>query len=224
MKTSRSILLGLALLAASGAARAEDRGFYVGVDIGQANVSSDQRALDASLVYAFNQLGLDIVNGSSDVGEDSLTYGLLVGYQILPYLAVEASYIDAGEFQYRARGTVTDGVTSGDGHFALDAAAKGPTVSVLGILPFANDWRVFGRVGMLFARTSYDYKVTIDDSVGTSGLSRSSENFLWGVGVGYTSGVWTSRIEYQQIQDMGDKDITGQVDSSRVTYSAIYRF
>lgn len=224
MKTSRSILIAAALLASPVAAQAGDRGFYVGFDVGQASVSSDQQALDASLVDAFDQLGLAILNGSSDVGEDSLTYGVIFGYQFLPYLAVEASYIDAGDFEYRARGTVTDGVTSGEGHFALDAGAKGPTVSALGILPFAQNWRVFGRVGVLFADTDYDFKVTIDDSGATSGLSRSSQNFLWGVGFGYAVGDWTSRLEYQQVQDVGDEKITGTADSSRVVYSAIYRF
>lgn len=219
-------LLGVttALLLTSVSSFAQDRGFYVGADVGQGSVDSDKRGLDNSLVAAFDQFGVTVLDGSSEVSEDGFTWGLILGYQIFPFLAVEASYMDFGKFEYKARGTLTDGVTTTDGAFRLNASGKGPTVSALGILPFANTWSVYGRVGVAFADVDYQAHLTVGNESASLSQSSSSESFLWGVGLGYTSSQWTTRIEYQQINDVGDDDIAGKADASRIVLGAIYHF
>lgn len=222
----RSVILSaaVALSALSNPAIASDRGFYLGFDIGQGSVDSDQRALDRSLVNAFAQLGVAVLSGSSEVSEDALTYGVILGYQFLPYLALEASYIDMGEFEYKARGTLSDGGGTAPGNFSISASGKAPTLSALGILPFADTWSVFGRLGVAFADVDYDVRLTVADQRASLSESDSSQNFLWGAGVGYTAGPWTSRVEYQQIQDLGSDSVTGKGDGSRIVFAAIYKF
>lgn len=223
MRTAISAVLFASLASVASPALA-DRGFYVGFDIGQANLDDDKRGLDNSLIAIADLYGYSVVNATSDVSDTSLTYGLILGYQFLPYLAVEASYMDAGEFEYRARGTLTDGFSSVNGQLGIDASAKGPTLSVLGILPFAGAWNVYGRLGVFFADVDYEISVAAGGLSASDSLSRSSENFLYGVGLGYTAAQWTTRLEYQVATDLGDDDVAGKADGSRFTIGAIYQF
>lgn len=223
MRTVISAAVLASLLGMTAPAVAEN-GFYVGFDLGQGTVDADQGALDSALIDAFESVGLDVLDGSSSVSEDGFSYGLILGYQFLPYLAVEASYVDVGRLEYRASGTVSDGNATGDGQFAVDAEARGPALSALGILPFADDWSVYGRIGVFFADVKYDARLTIDGASGSMSDSSSSESVFWGVGAGYTQAAWTLRLEYQQYMDVGDEDVIGEAEPSRITLGAIYSF
>ena len=223
MRTVISAAVLASLLGLSAPAVA-DNGFYVGFDLGQGSVDADQAALDSALIDSFEEVGLDILDGTSSVSEDGFTYGLILGYQFLPYLAVEASYVDVGRLEYRASGIVSDGNATGDGQYEFDAEARGPALSALGILPFADYWSVYGRVGVFFADVKYEERLTIDGASGRWSDSSSSENFFWGVGAGLTQAAWTLRLEYQQYMDLGDEDIAGEADASRITIGAIYSF
>lgn len=213
----------VALLGAS-ASVAQDTGFYVGADVGQSSIDSNQRGLDSTVVAAFESFGVTVLDGSSEVSEDAFTWGLIVGYRVLPYLAFEASYGDLGSFEYKARGTLSNGVSVTDGRVHIEANGQGPTLSALGILPIRDLWSVYARAGVAFMDVDYDISVTVDDQSASDSLSRSSENFLWGVGAGFTGGHWTTRVEYQQITDVGDNDVIGKADVSRIVLGVIYRF
>jgi len=219
-------ILALAVLAAltSTPAVAEDRGFYWGFDLGQYQHDLDQNALDSMLVDDLDSVGLTVLSGSSQTSEDGFTWGLTLGYQFFRYLAVEAAWVDLGSSEYKASVDATDGVDV----YALDtkitADSAGATLSALGILPFAESWQVYGRVGMYFASNDLDVTVSSGD-VGASGEdSDNTQEFYWGVGGGYTAGHWTTRLEYQQYMDVGDDSTTGEADISRITLGAIYRF
>lgn len=221
MRTAFSTAILAALLATPVAA--QDRGFYFGFDAGQGSVNSDKGALDQSLYDAFALAGLTNFDASSEVSEDSFTWALTLGYQVIDWFAIEASYMDIGRFEYRARGTATDGVQLYDGRVAVDANGSGPALSAIGMLPLGA-WRPYLRAGVLFADVDYEADITIGGVSGSDDISGSSENFLWGVGLGYTSDQWTTRLEYQQAQDVGDNDILGKADVSRIVLGAIYRF
>jgi opacity protein-like surface antigen len=217
-------ILALAVLAAltSTPAVAEDRGFYWGFDLGQYQHDLDQNALDSMLVDALESgtPPLTVLSGSSQTSEDGFTWGLTLGYQFFRYLAVEAAWVDLGSSEYKASVDATDGIDV----YALDtkitADSAGATLSALGILPFADNWQVYGRAGMYFAGN--DLEVTIDGASGED--SDNTQEFYWGVGAGYTAGHWTTRLEYQQYMDVGDDGTTGEVDIDRITLGAIYRF
>jgi opacity protein-like surface antigen len=203
---------------------ADERGFYIGADLGQGSVDIDRAALDDSISDILGDIGIGISGASSEVSESAFTWGLIAGYQILPYLAVEASYVDLGEAEYKVRGTLTDGVTSVDGSVSIKPSAKGPTLSALGILPFSSGFNVFGRVGVFFADVEYDVSATTGEVSDSRTPSQSEENFMWGVGAGYRAGQWTTRLEYQQIMDLGDEDAIGESDADRIVLGAIYQF
>jgi opacity protein-like surface antigen len=223
MRNAAAVAL-LSLLASAQAAAADGSKFYFGFDFGQATADLDQRQLDNSVVESFNSVGIGVLNGSSDVSEDAFTWGITLGYQPLRYLAFEASYFDFGSAEYKAKATLTDGVTTTDGSVDLDASTQGPVLSALGILPFADTWSVYARAGVLFADTKYDAHVSGAGVTGSVKDSDNSTEFLWGVGMGYTAGQWTTRIEYQQAVDVGSSDTAGEMNIDRITIGAIYHF
>lgn len=217
-------LLGLAALVSTPAVAAE-RGFYIGLDAGQYEYDLDQRDLDRTVEDSVGEVGLTVIDGSSDTSEDGFTYGIILGYQILPYLAVEAAYVDLGDAEYKASGTVSDGVTTGEMNAKLTAESSGPTVSVLGILPvFASGWEVYGRAGVYFASNDAAAQFSIDGVSEQVSDSSNSTEFLWGVGAGYTRGDWTLRLDFQQFTDVGDSDTSGDVNVNRIVLGAIYRY
>lgn len=216
-------LLTLATLASSPALAAE-RGFYAGFDLGQASYDLDRRDLDGQIVGAFESLGLTILSGDSSTSEDGFTYGITLGYQVLPYLAVEASYIDLDDAEYRGSATVTDGATIADFRTQVTTESAGPALSVLGILPLPRNWEVYARAGIYFSNTDVTARLASGSSVSTGDDSSSSEEFLWGAGVGYSRDQWTVRLDYQQVTDVGDEDVVGEVNIDRIALSALYRF
>jgi hypothetical protein len=216
-------LLTLATLASSPTLAAE-RGFYAGADLGQSSYDLDRRDLDGQVVGAFESLGLTVLSGDSSTSEDGFTYGITLGYQVLPYLAVEASYVDLDDAEYRGSATVTDGVTTADFSTQVTTESSGPALSVLGILPLPRNWEVYARAGLYFSNTDVTARLASGDIVSVGDDSSSSEEFLWGGGVGYSRGQWTVRLDYQQVTDVGDEDVAGEVNIDRIAFSALYRF
>jgi OmpA-OmpF porin, OOP family len=165
-----------------------------------------------------------VLSGSSSTSEDGFTYGITLGYQVLPYLAVEASYVDLDDAEYRGSATVTDGVATADFQTQVTTESSGPTLSVLGILPLPRNWEVYARAGVYFSSTDVTARLSSGDVVSAASDSSSSEEFLWGAGVGYSRDQWTVRLDYQQYTDVGDEDVLGEANVDRIAFSALYRF
>lgn len=216
-------LLGLAALVSTPAVAAE-RGFYFGLDAGQYNYDLDQRGIDRRVVGALEDFGLDVLDGRSETSEDGFTYGIILGYQILPYLAVEAAYVDLGDFEYKGSALVSDGISTVDLNAQLTGESSGPTLSVLGILPLISGWEVYGRAGVYFGSNDAEVRFTADGISESASDSSNSTEFLWGVGAGYTRGDWTVRLDFQQFTDVGDSNTTGDINVNRIVLGAVYRY
>jgi len=217
--------LPLAILAAlvTTPAAAADPGFYFGFDLGQSEFDIDQNAIDRDIIGAIEQLGLTVVAGESEVSTDAFSYGVFLGYQPFRFLAVEAAYVDLAEAEYKARVTVTDGLQAFDTNSRLTAESAGPTLSLLGMLPI-GPWDLYARVGVYFADTDVSARTQVDDVSLTLSDSANTEEFLWGLGAGYTAGQWTLRLDYQQFTSVGAENSTGEVDVDRLVLGAVYRF
>ena len=222
MKPHLALLTLTAL--ANAPALAAERGFYAGFDLGQSSYDVDRRDLDGQIVGAFESLGLSVLAGESSTSEDGFTYGITLGYQVLPYLAVEASYVDLDDAEYRGSATVTDGITTADFRTQVTTESSGPALSVLGILPLPHNWEVYARAGLYFSNTDVTARLDSGNITSVGDDSSSSEEFLWGAGVGYSRDQWTVRLDYQQYTDVGDDDVLGEVNIDRIAFSALYRF
>ena len=213
---------GMALLVAA-PANAVDTGFYAGVDVGQYSHDLDANGLSRQIDGALGDLGLTVSNASSDSSEDGFTYGVLIGYQFLPYLAVEAAYVDLGDAEFKRNATVSDGVTSADMRAQATTESSGPALSALGILPFMKGWEVHARAGVYFGSNDATARLRVDGFEQSASESSNSTEFLWGAGIGYTRGNYTGRLDYQQYTDVGDGS-TGEASIDRLSFVAIVRF
>jgi OOP family OmpA-OmpF porin len=213
---------GLALLVAT-PAHAVDTGFYAGVDVGGYSHDLDANGFSRQVDDALGDLGLTVSDASSDTSEEGFTYGVLVGYQFLPYLAVEAAYVDLGDAEFKSNATVSDGVTSADARAQVTTESSGPSLSALGILPFMKGWEVHARAGVYFSSNDAKARLTVDGFEQYASDSSNSTEFLWGAGIGYTRGNYTGRLDYQQYTDVGDSN-TVEANVDRLTFVAIVRF
>jgi opacity protein-like surface antigen len=214
-------VLGLATLFAVPAVAAE-RGFYAGLDAGQYSYDLDTSGVTRQITDGLEDLGLTISNPGSDASEDGFTYGVVIGYQLLPYLALEAAYVDLGDADYRYSATVSDGTTSADLRASATIDSAGPTLSALGILPFGKGWEVYGRVGGYYGSNDTELRVVVDGVEQSASDDASSTSLIWGGGIGYTREWYTVRLDYQRFTDVGDDGAESDVD--RITVVAIRRF
>jgi OOP family OmpA-OmpF porin len=224
--TLAAALLAAAALTGAADARAADPGFYVGGLVGASSFDVDQGELDTLLLDAFAGAGVDVTAASSSLDDNDTGFGAVVGYRFLPWLAAEARYVDLGEATYDARGTL-EVVESAPIpiDLRLKAGVKGPALSVLGILPFADRFEVYARGEVLFAETELEATATVAGDSESESDSTNSTEFGVGVGVGANLGEhWAVRAEYERFLDVGDEDDTGEGDVDLASLQVLYRF
>src|SRR5690554_3204068 len=115
-----------------------DEGFYLGTAIGQAKLKND--TLD----------WLDDIGASTD--DKDTAFKLFAGYQFNPNFAVEASYVDFGDFT--ASGMLTDGFNIASGN--VEGSIDGFGFALVGRLPIDAGFSVFGKLGLI----AWDGKVS----------------------------------------------------------------
>lgn len=144
-----------------------------------------------------------IVNDSSDN-----SWKIFGGWRFMPYLAVEAAYIDFGR--------PSDNVSTGgsNGNYRVDLSGFAPYI--IGTLPL-GPVELFAKVGEYY----YDVKTRIDlDNPGPDvDSSHSGNDFIYGAGVGVTVlDRLHIRAEYETV------DIEDAKNSDAIWLSAAWRF
>jgi OOP family OmpA-OmpF porin len=220
-------LATFAALCAAQPALAGETGFYVGADVGQMSVDVDKGDIDSALMDGLFFEGL-FFDGTSDVDDSDTTFGFTVGYQFMPYFAVEGQYLDLGEAKYSASGDIYDEFEKflGTADIAITQDSSGFALSALGILPIQEVWEVYARLGMYFGDTEAKVSVAVDGVAPDSmSDSKSEEEFFYGIGGGFTfNETWNIRAEYTIFQDIGDDELLGETDLDRFVIGLNYRF
>lgn len=214
MKIARvSETLGLAVLAAitSQLALADDSGWYVGGNVGQSRAKIDDPRISAQLLVP-PTTAVSIVDSNRSRG-----YKLFGGYQVNKNFAIEGGYFNLGRFGFTAT-TVPPGTLNGN------IKLQGVNLDAIGILPVTEEFSVFGRVGMNYARAQDHFASTgavlvpINPDPGKSQL-----NYKFGGGLQYAftdSLALRLEAERYRINDaVGNK---GDIDLYSI--GLIYRF
>ena len=135
---ARLAILGLATaMAFTGPAFAQDASFYLGGSIGQAEAEGVCDDLQTIVT------GIGTV---SSCDEKDSAWKLFGGYQFNRHFAIEASYFDYGSVSASGQ---TFGVP-----FRITGDATAFGLAAVGILPIANHFSLFGKLGLL--RTEVD--------------------------------------------------------------------
>jgi outer membrane protein OmpA-like peptidoglycan-associated protein len=241
-------LIAAAVMVATSASAAERTGFYIGGDVGQSNWNVTQKDADAWAAGIADAMGTisSVTPDKGKLSDTDVTYSLFVGYQFVPWLAVEASWMDLGNETINADGTYAlvhisppTATTAVGGTYSSNAKfeSSGWAISALPMLPLGESWNLFGRLGYYMGDnkasadfTAQNYNAATPPAVVGAPYafkdhqSDSSGTFLWGAGVGYTwnQRVWF-RLEYDNIADVAE---TGghKTDVERFTFGMVYRF
>lgn len=197
------VATGLMLAAgmfASQTALAQDKGFYVGLGVGQSDAKD-----------ACSELGGVGFSGSCD--DTSTGKKIILGYQFNPNFALEGGYVDLGKF--KANGTVL-GVPA-----SAFAKAKSWQLVAVGTLPLANNFSLFGKAGI----HSWDADAGVTALGVTDKVSDKGTDLTFGFGAGYEfSKNLGVRVEWERFRNVGENDTTGKSDVDLISVGLRYRF
>lgn len=208
-KTGISVLVLTAAAAAQGAMAAEPvAAWYLGAGAGQSRAKLDGSSINAVLA------GTGATAGATAKDETDFSYKLFLGYQFNKYVAVEAGYFNLGEYSFTTT-TVPAGTLRGTLKNHI-----GTNFDVLGILPFADRFSLYGRLGIQTSKTTDLFSGV---AVANPAPSKTKTDYKLGFGAGFdvtknigVRGEW----ERYRISD----GFSGRADVDVFSASLLYKF
>jgi opacity protein-like surface antigen len=206
MKIKCCLLLATIVLAAPSYA-AEP--YMVGM-FGIAKVDLDPGSADADLRAA------GATNLTSSIEDRANFTRIGLGFKLSPQIAVEATYINSGDFIYRAT------FTQGSADVKYSAAGYG--VSLLAFATIEGGITPYARLGLY--NFTVDGRATIRATgVASASVSGNSLSPEIGAGLEITLSPKSAlRIEYDFFSQVGDQDTTGKSDVSALSLGFLLRF
>jgi len=136
-----------------------DRGWHGGFSAGQSRIDF----ANSNVAPAPGATQSTVVENDSD-----FAYKLFVGYRLLRYLALEGGYTNFGHF------SATRNVTApAAGSRTTSMKVDGFHFDVVGIIPVASNFDLFGKIGVIRTTTKIDNSVT--GAVVLTGPARQEE-------------------------------------------------
>ena len=188
--------------------------WYVGASIG-----SSKSNVNAGEVNDFlRSLGYGSPSTSAD--DKDQTYKFLVGYRFSPVISVEGFYADLGK--YNSRTTVS---TPFPGTVSADYKAKGYGVDLLLSAPLSQEFSVYGRLGVMQAKTEASFSSTGSVLLAKNQGSKNKTGQHFGVGLQYDlNPALGLRAEVETYRKLGDDSTGGELKVDVVSLGAIFRF
>jgi len=172
-----------------GAARADNLGWYAGINAGARRTGMSGQDLNGALAN----------NGAPGAATTLHTtdkaIGIELGYRMSNNFGVEGGLASLGQFKYEA--TTPSGPVSGK------YKARAASLAALGFIPFTPNWSLYGKAGVHYN--------TADLSMSTkSGNTESRTGWLAGVGVRYDfEGSLYTRVGWDHYAKVGQNGSTG---------------
>ncbi|MEO8385179.1 MAG: outer membrane beta-barrel protein [Betaproteobacteria bacterium] len=215
MKNVLGIAAAILAVSAAGAAHAQTATpWYGGVSAG-----STKSNVNAGEVNDFlRSLGYGSPSTSAD--DKDTFYKFMMGYRFSPAVSLEGFYADLGK--YNTRTTVTTPLV---GSVNADYKAKGYGVDLVLSAPITQEFSVYGRLGVLQAKTEATFS-----STGSVGLlaNRGSKNKTaqhYGLGLQYELNPSLAlRGEVETFRKLGDDSTGGELKVNVLSVGAIFRF
>jgi hypothetical protein len=138
---------------------------------------------------------------SYDQGDGAYGYSLHAGWRVHQFVAVEASYLDTGKIGWHENLVYMPELKDYYNN-RVDFSAQVAEVSVLGILPFANSWEAYLRLGAGFwdGQSEQRLEQSFGNAVVTGEVDDQGTGLLIGIGLGVTlAKAWHLRLDYQTV-------------------------
>lgn len=194
-------------------ALAADSGVYFDVSLGQAfakDIGSKDDFDDVTNTYVGSV-------DSSTLDDTASSWSAVIGYKFLPYVAVDAGYVDFGTDKYRA---ILDNSSY---LYKNQISARGATLAAMGILPLGKRFELTARAGVLFSKTTLDVYLSDGLNNTSAALSTSSKDLFFGAGGAFKfTDRFSVRLGWQRFNDVGDKYETGESDIDVVSLGVTF--
>jgi OOP family OmpA-OmpF porin len=210
---TRFLTLAALTIVATAQAQAQDRGAYIGFDLGRARLQADHQAVDQGIVrsgFATSQTTLD---------ERDTTWKLFVGHQFYRNFAIEGGYTDFGRF------SLTTMTTAPAGQIGGSIRAHAWSLDAVGLAPLSERVSVFGKVGV--QRWDTDTQLAAAGAGAASRASYGARGNDWKLGLGarydfsHRVGV---RVEWERFVNVGDNAASGGGNIDLIAVGLQYRF
>lgn len=214
-------------------AAAAERGLYVGGHVGQGSKDAPRDFYelfnDDIQRFAF----FTPTEQTTSFDDSDTAFGIVIGYRLTSYLAIEGGYNNFGQVTYRSRASGNFPQDSGTANVGIDTETTGFTIAALGVLPLTRDWELYARAGALFADNKLRIVVTaqgqqfippLGNRLSGSDSSGSTDIYA-GLGIGRRFfEIYHLRLEYQRAFDAGDKALGGKGDVDAALLGLIVAF
>jgi OmpA-OmpF porin, OOP family len=223
--TKKSLCLAVSLLCLATAAFAEgESGFYVGVSAGTTKGNLSEEESNRNLT----DLGRVSVRSSVD-NKDS-AYRISGGYRLSPIVAFEAHYTDLGKYSTESSALLAPNV--GPGTVAGTFKASGFGVDALIGAPLAQGFSIYGRVGVMRAKTETSFassgSIQIETPNGPGFRASPSANttaYNYGIGAQYDINKQIGiRAEGQRYSKLGNRSTGGELKVDVFSIGAVFNF
>ncbi len=188
--------------------------WYAGAAIGQARSNVDAGEVDdfvRSLGYG---------SPSTSAEDKDMAYRLSAGYRFSPALSIELFYADLGA--YSTRTTVA---TPSPGSVSADYKANGYGLDVLLSAPVAPQFSVYGRLGIMQARTEASFSSSGSFVLLNNGASKDKTAQHFGLGFQYdVTPELGLRAEVETFRKLGDDSTGGELKLDVLSLGAVFRF
>ena len=201
-------------------------GPYAAAMFGQTTYPNDQTQYEQVLINEILAQNDPTQNLTSSSEDSDVGYQATFGYRFTRYLAAELALAQFGSAEARANADMDFGDGFVPVSLRLAFNAGGPMFSVLGILPLSDKFELYGRVGYLFASSEREFSSRVDGQRGGGfGPKADSQDVVLGVGASYHfNQVYSVRLEYQQIDEVGELNTSGVEDLRNVGIGLVVRF
>lgn len=231
MKAQHHLLTTSALLFTLSAALNAQAGAYLTLEAGQA-----RSHLDTAHFEAYHQ-GIVNSGGTASLSQDKKDSTLLlgVGYQYNPYLAVEVSYLNLGEFSASSHTSDTNAqAITRTRHIKETAEQQGLGLSAVGLYPINDQWSLSGQLGLVWldqtakglARGQSVNAVGTVIATESEGSSKSNKEWapLIGLGTSYQLNPnWQVQLNWRRVMGT-EPGVLGKQDINLLTAGLRYRF
>ena len=220
-------------VAATHDAAAAERGLYVGGYVGQGSKDAPRDFYELFNADIQRFAFFTPTQQTTSLDDSDTAFGIVGGYRLTPYLAIEGGYHNFGQVTYRSRASGSFPLDSGTANVSIDTETTGFSIAALGVLPLTRDWELFARVGALFATNKLRIQVTGEGQQFIPPLghrfvasdSASTTETYAGVGVGRRFfEIYDLRLEYQRAFDAGDDSLGGKGDVDAALLGLIVTF
>ncbi len=179
-------------------------GPYLGIGLGHAELDFD--------IESYYEDVHGVPNVSAD--DSDTAYKLFAGYQFNPNFAIEAGYVDFGEFS----------ASSSEPGYSAKAKldVEGFTAALVGRLPIQGGFSMYGKLGMIaWDADLKEHEEILGFTTHDADLSEDGSDPFYGVGAEYIVNQLVMRAEYERY-DISESGEDFEIDL--ISGSLGYRF